>query len=96
MAARNRVAARRSTRLLASTLSLSLFLFFSPVFRSRDANRGQTDSALDVPPEMNRSVSLSRSVTNEKPAVTSFDSRRAREALDPDRDRQSRVNFAGV
>lgn len=33
-------------------------------------------AALGVPRKMNRSVSLSRSVTNEKPAVTSFDRRR--------------------
>lgn len=49
--------------------------------------------ALDVPRKMNRSVSLSRSVTNEKPAVTSFDSRRA-QALDPHL--WSRENFARV
>lgn len=68
-------------------LSLSLFSFTAAMqIEDRPA-------ALDVPRKMNRSVSLSRSVTNEKPAVTSFDSRRA-QALDPHL--WSRGNFARV
>lgn len=70
-----------------SSLSLSLFSFTAAMqIEDRPA-------ALDVPRKMNRSVSLSRSVTNEKPAVTSFDSRRA-QALDPHL--WSRGNFARV
>lgn len=68
-------------------LSLSLFSF-TAAMQIEDK-----PAALDVPRKMNRSVSLSRSVTNEKPAVTSFDSRRA-QVLDPHL--WSRGNFARV